>query len=92
MRRPNGQCRADKYQVIYPDGSFSGCGRWLDAKDFEDHRVQREDVDGYARRCLTDAELLERGWTDFGDGHWASPRRVADAQRANERRLAGDLS
>lgn len=92
MAKPSGQCSGGRYREDYPDGTFSGCGRYLDIKDFEAHRVQRVGQVDYARRCLTDAELLEKGWVDHGDGSWSSPRRVADAQDAAMRRAAGSLA
>ena len=72
--RPDGFCSGGKYRVDYPDGTFSGCGRYLTEQDFEDHRVQREGVEQYSRRCLTDEELLAAGWTNFGNDHWAGVR------------------
>jgi hypothetical protein len=81
VKKPRGQCRDGKYREEYEDGTFSGCGRWLTAEDFEAHRVQRNDVDGYARRCLTDDELLLAGWVHYGDGNWGSPKRQHDMVR-----------
>jgi hypothetical protein len=90
--RPTGQCSGGKYRQDYPDGTFSGCGRWLTASDFESHRVQRDGQPDYARRCLTDEELLERGWVRHDDGSWASPRRIAKAAEVQARLRPSDGS
>ena len=82
-------CSGCKYRVDYGDGTFSGCGRHLSSHDFEAHRVQRENVEEYSRRCLTDDELLALDWIQFAPDQWASPARVAEARRA-EAKFGGE--
>lgn len=65
-----GHCRGGKY---------GGCCRsFRGTKDFDAHRVGAFH-DG-SRRCLTDAEMLDKGWIQT-DGLWASPYTQADALR-----------
>lgn len=52
-------------------GEYGGCCRSFASKGgFERHRTGRHGVD---RRCLTDAEMFEAGWTQREDGWWVVP-------------------
>lgn len=58
----------------------AACGEYFGALDtFDRHRVG--DLAKDRRRCLTEAEMVARGWSRNGRGFWLRHRREAGPQR-----------
>jgi hypothetical protein len=75
-------------------GRYGGCCRSFESsKDFDHHRTGAFHDD--SRRCLSDAELIEKGWTRV-EHRWLSPQgartMAAGKAAAGVRRDAGALA